>query len=95
MQRACALVLVLAACAAGAIVPFASAIYDMQPTRVGMDGYARITISGKGFYRDGVDGATTVYLGSQICNTIEYYSSDTQIVCETPAFDLPVRAVFN
>ena len=38
----------------------------------------------------GEQGATTVYIGTQICETIEYYSSDTQLACLTPAVNTNV-----
>ncbi len=90
-QQLSLLLLALLALGARAVIPLDAAIYGVTPHRVGMDGSARITIAGKGFYRDGVEGTTTVYIGAQLCNTIEYYSSDTQIVCDTPAFSAPVR----
>jgi hypothetical protein len=81
----------LVAPAAAVEVALKGAIYGVSTPYVGMMGQARITIFGQGFMREGVDGQTVAYLGAYRCNTIEYYSSDTQIVCDTPAFATQVR----
>ncbi|EDQ93048.1 uncharacterized protein MONBRDRAFT_22411 [Monosiga brevicollis MX1] len=59
-------------------------ITDITPRQVGYKGGQHITIRGVGFDREGQEGATTVYVGTDVCETIAYYSSDTQIVCVMP-----------
>ncbi len=75
-------------------VALKGAIYGISTSRVGMMGGGRITIFGQGFSREGVDGQTVAYVGAYRCNIIEYFSSDTQIVCDTPPFNTQVFLVF-
>ncbi|KAA0165290.1 hypothetical protein FNF31_01943 [Cafeteria roenbergensis] len=48
------------------------------------NGGTLLRIRGSGFFREGREGVTTVFIGSEICNMISYYSSDTEIWCYTP-----------
>jgi len=43
-----------------------------------------LTLWGSGFSREGKSGSTQVYLGTNLCPVVEYYSSDTKLVCFTP-----------
>ncbi len=88
---ACAMLLAPPASA----ISLTATIYNLAPTRVGMMGGGLITIAGQGFFRQGVEGTTTAFLGTKVCKTIDYYSSDTQIVCETPPFDTPVVGIID
>ena len=47
------------------------------------EGGTQIKILGTGFARGGVEGRTDVYIGSQVCDVVEYYSNDHQLVCTT------------
>ena len=76
-------------------VSFTAVINNVAPTRVGMMGGGLITIKGQGFFRDGVEGTTTVFIGAQTCEMIEYFSSDTQIVCRLPSFPTQVRPLWG
>ena len=59
-------------------------IYGMTPTSGSTAGGTLLTITGVNFMRDGTDGETFVFLASQVCEYVEYYSTDTQYVCYTP-----------
>ena len=90
MARAAALVGMLAALlAAQTRGERGAVIMDVTPRNMGMMGGGLVTIKGSGFERDGEEGATVVYLGNVRCRAIEYYSSDTQIVCVTD--DYPIE----
>jgi len=58
---------------------------EVFPQRGSLEGGTRLTIRGTGFSRGGVQGSTTVFVGPNVCDTIEYYTTDTQIVCVTRA----------
>eukprot|EP00638_Chattonella_subsalsa_P015791 CAMPEP_0117829880 /NCGR_PEP_ID=MMETSP0949-20121206/8130_1 /TAXON_ID=44440 /ORGANISM="Chattonella subsalsa, Strain CCMP2191" /LENGTH=3868 /DNA_ID=CAMNT_0005670717 /DNA_START=230 /DNA_END=11837 /DNA_ORIENTATION=- len=59
-------------------------ISSIAPYRGSYEGGTRLTITGSGFERDGQDGSTKVFIGSNLCETIEYYSNDEQIICVSP-----------
>lgn len=50
-----------------------------------MTGGTRLVIFGAGFNRDGRQGKTVVYIGTDVCRTIEYDSDDSKITCYTPS----------
>ena len=58
-------------------------ITNISPRYGSLEGGTLITISGRGFSREGKQGTTVVYVGNTICKQVEYYTTDTQIVCRT------------
>lgn len=36
-------------------------------------------LSGSGFDRDGQEGSTIVYVGTEVCSTVDYWSTDSQV----------------
>jgi len=59
-------------------------ISGVSPRYGGFQGGSSITITGSGFARGGQDGSTSVYIGTNLCEIIGYYSNDEQIVCLSP-----------
>lgn len=59
-------------------------INAIYPSNFGIAGGATLVVHGSGFARNGVEGATTVYVGSRECVLEEYYFNDGQIICEVP-----------
>ena len=75
----CFAALLLAAAAAAQLIPFTPVLNRITPHLGSYAGGTQITIFGSGFLRQGMAGATTVYIGTKICQTIEYYTMDTQV----------------
>ena len=74
---------------AQAQIPYTPIISYITPQYGSLAGGTEIIIFGSGFSRQGIDGATVVYIGVNICKTIEYKSMDTQITCVTPPNSVP------
>ena len=64
-------------------------ITNISPRYGSLEGGTLITISGRGFSREGKQGTTVVYVGNTICKQVEYYTTDTQIVCRTQPHPWP------
>jgi len=73
-----ALALMLTQCDASAVVN------AIQATTGSIMGGTYFSVWGAGFNRGGVEGKTVVFVGSSECATVEYYSTDSRIVCFTP-----------
>lgn len=71
-----AVALLLAVAVEGAVIS------HMYPVYGSVKGGTRLTIQGSGFARAGVQGTTVVFVGSQVCKQIEYYSSDVQVTLQ-------------
>ena len=59
-------------------------IANVVPSRGGTEGGTRITIYGYNFAQNGIFSQYNVFIGNEACYVINYYSSDSQIVCLTP-----------
>jgi hypothetical protein len=59
-------------------------VNSLQNTRGSTEGGTLLTIWGSGFSIAGQRGSVHVYLGTSLCRTVAYFSSDTKIVCFTP-----------
>ncbi|KAK3258451.1 hypothetical protein CYMTET_32501, partial [Cymbomonas tetramitiformis] len=66
-------------------------ITSISPLEGGTHGGTRLTLFGEGFAEDKYDVAYTVLIGNHQCNVLEYYTSHTQVVCETPQVELGTR----
>eukprot|EP00049_Salpingoeca_infusionum_P016727 m.345219 g.345219 ORF g.345219 m.345219 type:complete len:3928 (+) comp16139_c0_seq5:247-12030(+) len=64
--------------------PTPATITDVTPSYGSLMGGTLVTIRGSGFERDGAEGTTTAYIGTSVCEMVEYYSTDSQIVCRAP-----------
>ena len=66
------------------IAPTTPLISALQASRGSTQGGTFLTIWGAGFSMSGKQGMVTVFVGSSVCQLVEYYSSDTRLVCFTP-----------
>ncbi len=60
-------------------------ISSIQPHRGSTQGGTRLTITGYNFAQNGIFSTRTVLIGNAPCNVINYYTTDGQIICITPA----------
>jgi len=63
---------------------FGAQISNISPRYGGFQGGTSITITGSDFAHGNQDSSTLVYIGTNLCQTIGYYSNNEQIVCLTP-----------
>jgi hypothetical protein len=59
-------------------------IYSISPNIGSSEGGTQLTINGANFAQSGLFTSRAVYIDNELCKEIDYYTTDTQIVCITP-----------